>query len=475
MMEERGELRRALGFGDLVLFFVVTGFSIRWVATAAAAGPSALVIWLLACATFYVPLMFCVIELSSRYPQEGGLYVWSRRAFGDFAGFMAGWTYWSCNLPYFPALLYFTAGNAIFIGGTRWQHLSNSSAYFISVSLIGLAVATALNVVGLDTGKWLHNLGAVATWVPALILVSIGLFAWARFGAATPITLATLVPSVNLRDIIFWSTIAFALAGVESGPVMGDEIRDARRNIPRALLLAGGLITVTYILATFCLLLALPREEVSELQGAMQAVEKAAGRLEIEGIAPIAAALIAFSGLGGTGAWLAATSRLPFVAGIDRFLPTAFGRLHPRWGTPHVALLLQAFVAALFVFLGQAGTSVKGAYDALVSMSVISYFIPFLFLFGSMIRLQKEAAGPEAIRVPGGKPVAIVLASLGFATTAVSIMLSVIPPENEPNKGLAVVKVVGLCTLLVAIGTAIFWRGNSRRKSVSHEPTSFDS
>ena len=465
MMEERGELRRALGFGDLVLFFVVTGFSIRWVATAAAAGPSALVIWLLACATFYVPLMFCVIELSSRYPQEGGLYVWSRRAFGDFAGFMAGWTYWSCNLPYFPALLYFTAGNAIFIRGTRWQHLSNSSAYFISVSLIGLAVATALNVVGLDTGKWLHNLGAVATWVPALILVSIGLFAWARFGAATPITLATLVPSVNLRDIIFWSTIAFALAGVESGPVMGDEIRDARRNIPRALLLAGGLITVTYILATFCLLLALPREEVSELQGAMQAVEKAAGRLEIEGIAPIAAALIAFSGLGGTGAWLAATSRLPFVAGIDRFLPTAFGRLHPRWGTPHVALLLQAFVAALFVFLGQAGTSVKGAYDALVSMSVISYFIPFLFLFGSMIRLQKEAAGPEAIRVPGGKPVAIVLAGLGFATTAVSIMLSVIPPENEPNKGLAVVKVVGLCTLLVAIGTAIFWRGNSRRKA----------
>ncbi len=465
MREERGELRRALGFGDLVLFFVVTGFSIRWVATAAAAGPSALVIWLLACATFYVPLMFCVIELSSRYPQEGGLYVWSRRAFGDFAGFMAGWTYWSCNLPYFPALLYFTAGNAIFIGGTRWQHLSNSSAYFISVSLIGLAVATALNVVGLDTGKWLHNLGAVATWVPALILVSIGLFAWARFGAATPITLATLVPSVNLRDIIFWSTIAFALAGVESGPVMGDEIRDARRNIPRALLLAGGLITVTYILATFCLLLALPREEVSELQGAMQAVEKAAGRLEIEGIAPIAAALIAFSGLGGTGAWLAATSRLPFVAGIDRFLPTAFGRLHPRWGTPHVALLLQAFVAALFVFLGQAGTSVKGAYDALVSMSVISYFIPFLFLFGSMIRLQKEAAGPEAIRVPGGKPAAIVLASLGFATTSVSIMLSVIPPENEPNKGLAVVKVVGLCTLLVAIGTAIFWRGNSRRKA----------
>src|SRR5438046_2715865 len=150
MMEERGELRRALGFGDLVLFFVVTGFSIRWVATAAAAGPSALVIWLLACATFYVPLMFCVIELSSRYPHEGGLYVWSKRAFGDFSGFMAGWTYWTSNLPYFPAVLYFAASNALYIRQGSWIHLSAEPAFFIAFSLIALAVVTVMNIVGLD-------------------------------------------------------------------------------------------------------------------------------------------------------------------------------------------------------------------------------------------------------------------------------------------------------------------------------------
>ena len=106
-----------MGFRDLLLFYLVTGFTVRWIGTAASAGPSAVVIWLGACLLFYVPLMFTVLELSSRYPNEGGCYVWSKRAFGDFAGFMTGWNYWVCNLPYFPGLFYFTAASALFIGG----------------------------------------------------------------------------------------------------------------------------------------------------------------------------------------------------------------------------------------------------------------------------------------------------------------------------------------------------------------------
>jgi len=93
---------RAMGFADLVMFYVVTGISLRWIATAAAAGPSSIVIWIGVWLCFYLPLALSVLELSSRYPQEGGLYVWSKRAFGDFSGFMSGWTYWTSNLPYFP-------------------------------------------------------------------------------------------------------------------------------------------------------------------------------------------------------------------------------------------------------------------------------------------------------------------------------------------------------------------------------------
>ncbi len=105
-------LRRVLGFRDLFLFYIVTGFSIRWTATAAAAGPSAIVIWIIAALGLFVPLVFTVLELSSRYPDEGGIYVWSKRAFGPFAAFITGWTYWGSNLPYFPGVLYFAAANA---------------------------------------------------------------------------------------------------------------------------------------------------------------------------------------------------------------------------------------------------------------------------------------------------------------------------------------------------------------------------
>ena len=113
-----------------VSVLLVTGFSLRWIATAAAAGPSALVIWVIAALGLFVPLVFTVLELSSRYPEEGGIYVWSKRAFGPFAAFITGWTYWGSNLPYFPGLLYFAAANALFIGGPSWQSLSSQQRVF---------------------------------------------------------------------------------------------------------------------------------------------------------------------------------------------------------------------------------------------------------------------------------------------------------------------------------------------------------
>ena len=465
--EAPARLHRVMGFRDLLLFYLVTGFTVRWIGTAASAGPSAVVIWLVACVAFYVPLMCTVLELSSRYPNEGGCYVWSKRAFGDFAGFITGWTYWACNLPYFPGLFYFTAAAALFIGGPEWRELADSPGYFIGFSLLALALAVGLNVRGLSVGKWLHNLGAVGLWVPGLFLLGLGYAAWWRFGSATPFTAESMVPSARLKDIVFWSTIAFSLSGLESASMMGEEIKDARRNIPRALLVAGALITTLYVLGTVAMLVALPQAEILHLQGFMTAIETVTGRLGVGELVPVVALLIVLGGLGQAGAWFAAAGRLPFVAGLDRFLPPTFGRIHPRYGSPYVSLLAQGVIAAAFILLGQAGTTVKGAYDVLVSMAIISYFIPYLFMFASMIRLQREPAGPEVIRVPGGRPVAITLALLGLAVTTVSIALALIPSDDEPRKLLAVTKVAGLTVLLVAGGAVVYVLG-ARRKHDQH-------
>jgi amino acid transporter len=435
----------------------------RWIATAAAAGPSALVIWLVALIGLFVPLAFSVLELSSRYPEEGGIYVWSREAFGGFAGFLTGWTYWASCLIYFPGLLYFAAGNALFIAGRHTQTLEGSTAYFLIASLLGLGIAFGVNLVGLNVGKWLHNAGAFGTWAAIAALVGMGAIALVRFGAARAIDAAALVPRTGVGEITLWSTLAFAFGGIEAAAFVGDETHNPRRTIPRAVLLAGAIITGIYILGTAAVLVALPPAEVSGITGIMQAVQRSADRAGVPSVTPFVAALLTLGSVGGVGAWLASVARLPFVAGIDRVLPSAFARIHPRWGTPWVALLAQAIGTVLVLALSQAGTSVKGAYDVLVSMGVISYFIPFLFLFASMIRVQSLPPPRRDIRrVPGGSAVAVLLASVGFIVTFMSIVLAVLPPKDSPNPALAVAKVLGANVALLALGTAMYARGARR-------------
>ncbi len=435
-----------MGFWDLVLFYIVTSFSIRWVATAAATGPSALAVWAIACVAFFIPLAYCVLRLSALHPDEGGLYVWTKKAFGNFAGFMTGWNYWGSNLPYFPSLLYFAAGNLLFIGGGSWLALSTNSTYFIIVSVIGLGLGVILNLIGLNVGKWLHNIGAFGAWIPAIVLVVMAPVALSRFGSATEFHLATIMPVLDFKNVVFWSTIAFAFSGVEGASVMGDEVKDAGRNIPRAVPLAGVITTTFYIAATASVLIAVPQNEVTGLQGVTQAIDAVATRVGMKSIVPLMAALVSISAFGGVAAWFAAAARLPFVAGVDRFLPPVFGRVHPKWGTPYVALLIQAAIAFVVVLLGQAGTTVKGAYDVLVSMSVITYFLPYLLMFAALMKLD-------------GRPLAVVLGGLGFITTTASIILAVIPAADDPNKAFFVTKTIGLTLLMTGAGAAIYWRG----------------
>jgi glutamate:GABA antiporter len=179
-------------------------------------------------------------------------------------------------------------------------------------------------------------------------------------------------------------------------------------------------------------------------------------RLKVTGITGFAALLITFSNIGAAGAYLAAAARLPFVAGIDGYLPAVFGQLHPRRRTPWVSILGQGLFGILFVLVGQLGTSVGGAYDTLAAIAVVITMVPFMLLFASMIRLQREPAGAEVIRVPGGRPVAVLLATIGFATAAFATILSLIPPPEEPHKRLYFVKIVGSAAVLIFLGMALF-------------------
>ena len=461
-------LKRGIRFRDLALFYVVVALNVRWTSAAAAAGPSILIIWLAALFCFFIPLAASVMELSSRHPEEGGIYIWTRTAFGDFTGFIASWMYWMSNLPFFAGVLYFGAASVLIPFGPRAQSLNDRPLYFMGFAAFWLTVIIVLNIRGVDSGKWLNNVCSVGSLVPLCLLMMMAAVSWMRFGPATQFTVATLTPHWSIDNAVFWSGVFFAFGGVEAASAMGDEIQNPRKTMPWAILVGGVVVTAGYIGGTAALLVALPSDSVSGLQGFVNGVHALSDRLGLGWVLVPVALLVGVNTVGSTAANLSSTSRLPFVAGIDHYLPPVFGSIHSRYRTPWVAIAVYGIASILVAVLGQMGTTVRGAYDVLVSMAVISYFIPYLLLFASMIRLQKQPAGPNVRRVPGKAPVAIALGLVGFVATATTIVLSLFPGADQPDKLLAVIKVVGATALQLGLGVAIFLaeRRRARRESM---------
>ena len=461
-------LKRGIRFRDLALFYVVVALNVRWTSTAAAAGPSILVIWVAALSCFFIPLAASVMELSSRHPQEGGIYVWTRTAFGDFTGFVAAWMYWMSNLPFFAGVLYFGAASVLIAFGPRAAHLNASPLYFMGFAAFWLAVIIVLNIRGVDAGKWLNNVCSIGSLVPLCLLMMMAAVSWMRFGPATHFSVASMTPHWSLDNAVFWSGVFFAFGGVEAASAMGDEIQNPRKTMPWAILVGGTIVTLGYIGGTMALLVALPMDAVSGLQGFVNGVQTLSTKLGLGWMLVPVALLVGVNSVGSTAANLSSTSRLPFVAGIDHYLPPVFGAIHRRYRTPWVAIAVYGLASVLVAILGQMGTTVRGAYDVLVSMAVISYFIPYLLLFAAMIRLQSEPAGPNVRRVPGGKPVAIALGLVGFVATGTTIVLSLFPGADQPDKLMAVVKVAGATLIQLGLGVGIFVAERRRmRKAVT--------
>jgi amino acid transporter len=429
-------LERALKTSDLVFFNVAAIVGMRWVALAAHSGPSSISLWVLAALTFFVPQGLAVIALSSAIPEEGGLYVWTARAFGQRQGFIAGWLYWTSNILYFPTLTISTVVFALYIFNQKYAALENSRAYTAGASLVLLAIALFLNIVGLKTGKWVQNLGGLSQWVPSLVLLGVGIAALASSGSATPFSASAFLPSLGKSDtIIFFAQICFGFAGLELAPMMAGEVLEPKRTFPRTIVISALTIAGCYILGTLSLLWALRPSEVSIIAGVNQAIAAAGARHGIPWLGPPVALLMTVAGLGGLGAWLIGTARLLFVGGLDRYLPPIFGKTHEKWKTPYVALLVQAGLSAIFIVAATQGSSVHTAYLMLVDATLIVYFIPYVYMFASAIRLRPEIARtPGAIPIPGGAAGSWVSSGVGMLTTVLAIGLALVPPADTKDK-----------------------------------------
>jgi amino acid transporter len=452
-------LRKVLGVSDLVFLNIAAILGIRWLSTAAQMGPSSLLLWLLAVVIFFIPSGLTVMELNSRESGDGGIYLWSKAAFGEMHGFIAGWAYWVNNLFYFPGLLLFIAGAFLFLGGSEWLELGDNAYYNAAFSLTLLWVVIGMNIVGLSRGKWIQNIGAVATTLIFVVLVITGLWSWAAHGSATTFTASSLVPDYkNFATLTFFATMTFAFAGLELGPAMSGEVKNPMRSIPRAMLISGLIIGVIYIVGTGLLLVAVPEGQIDIITGIPQALATIGDRIALPGLAVLGGLLIVLSSTGGLGAWISGVARIPYVIGIDRYLPKSLGRIHPTWGSPYVALITQGVVVSLLMMAAVTESTIEEAYIMLLDLSIILYFVPFLYMFAALPVLRMKAAGNnEGIQlVPFGALGPWLIGGLGFAATLLSVILAFIPPEESSNPGLFMLKVGGGCVAFIGAGLVFF-------------------
>jgi glutamate:GABA antiporter len=452
-----------MGFWDVLLFNIATVLGPRWIAAAGHNGTSSISLWVISALFFFVPGAFVINELSSRFPDEGGLYVWAKEAFGDFHGFVAGWTYWIYTVFYFPGLLLASASMSAYVLGEKGAIYAQDRTFLLVVSLVLLLVAVVLNIIGLNIGKWLQNAGGVGTYLPLLMLVGIALIVYFKHGSMTHFTWSNMKPTWNWDTVNFWSQIAFAFTGLELVSAMSEEVRDPRRTLPRAVFGAGAMIAFMYIVGTFAILSLVPAADIDPKSGVFNAITVGSIGLKIGALGILAALLVSVGNAGGVGSTVAGIARVPFVVGIDRYLPAAFGKIHPKWKTPYISILVQAGISGAILLLSQIQSeTVQAAYQILIDAAIILYFIPFLYMFAGVLKLagrKDRAENPHAVLVPGGKIGLWLCGILGFVVVLVGIFVSLVPPGDTVNKLSFELRLLGGTLVSIFLGLILYWRG----------------
>lgn len=423
---EAPHLRRVLGRRDLVLLFVVAVFNLNVVPSIAANGGVTVWLWLISLLLFFWPQGIAVIELAHRYPGEGGVYLWAKEVFGDFHGFLSGWCYWTNNMMYVPTVMLYFVGVSVYVFGPSHAALAESKTFALSASVLLLLLLVILNIVGLGVGKWINNLGGIGTFIAAALLIGLGVVVWLRFGAS--ITSADFQIPANPRFVLnSFGVICFGLVGLELASVMGDEIENPARTIPGAVAWGGVLSGLLYVGATLTLLIAVSKSEVSVLQGIVQAVGHMASRVRVGWIIAPFAFLLSISIAGIGSAWLGGSARIPFVAGLDSYLPAWLGKIHPRYRTPYAALIVHAAISMILVIVNFSAAGVQETFAKLLSLAVVLQLVPFLYMFGALLRI---AASPSFAKGRYNRPTLLLAGVSGLTTTTLGIALAFFPAQQ---------------------------------------------
>ena len=181
-------------------------------------------------------------------------------------------------------------------------------------------------------------------------------------------------------------------------------------------------------------------------------------------LSSLVALCLAVAAFGTVSAWMATGARMPFVAGLDRYLPAAFGTLHPKYATPHVAVITIGLVTAGLIILGSMGGTAQEIYRIFISLEIVTYFIPYLYMFAALLVMQRHPAANDVRRAPFAPYGAYLAGGTGFVVTLASLVFALTPGESVADPTFFYITVFGMLAFATIVGVGLYANGKLRRK-----------
>jgi amino acid transporter len=454
-------LPRQLNLRDLVLSQVLCVVGSSWVGIAAGLGHAQGVVWLIAFASFYLPMAAAVFYVNRALPLEGGLYAWARNAFGDATGFLVAWNIWAYGLCTIATILFQIPSEFAFMVGQRAAWIPENHLVVLGFLGMALILLTLAAVRGLALGKWIHNVSGIAMIGAFSMLILAPLYAWMRHAPIHFLPFDLKLPAADATSFALIGQVLFAASGLEYIAIMAGESKYPARDIGRSILIASPIIFLMFTLGTASVLAfhELDRSTINFIAPIPQTLRLAfADSAAANWVARLVILLLQIRILGAASFIFNGAARLPMVAGWDHLIPAWFSRLHPRYRTPTNSILVVASGVALLLVLASAGVRAAEAFAVLNNTSNILYGLAYMVMF--IIPL----AGARALRerIPGW---VAALSAIGFCATLFSCTTDAYPFVDVPHPLQFAIKLISTTALINVLGL-VFYRSRMAKRRV---------
>ncbi len=386
----------------------------------AAMGVASITLWIITAVLFFIPYGLINAELGAAYPDDGGIYNWVKRAFGELHATLVGWFYWINVALWMPAV--FIAFSAWF-AYTFMPAMSLFTSGLLAIIMCWLVVAICIK--GVELSVSITNIAAICKVFVLTLFFVLGVVYAIKNGSNNSFSPSNFIPSMNIDTVMFISAIVFNLLGFELISSIASEIDNPQKNIPKTTALAGLIITLLYIAGTIGVLIAIPAEQVDPLDGFLLSLNELTtvlGKYQTVGFNIIMVVTL-FTLVSNMISWT--------LGSVEVLDATTFakqskilGVRNKRYNTPHWIYIIMGTVATLLIVLNFTfSESANDAFWTILAFSFVIFLLPYLWLFPTAIKLRKQDNIKRPYQVPGGMTGLYLSSFLGLFFIGLSIIL----------------------------------------------------